>query len=151
LGVAAVKLYVDANIIIYGYEADEPLRSAVMNRLARCCIDEGGKLTTSVFSRLECRVAPIRNGDANLLADYDEFFRGDSVEILEVSRAIIDLATSLRAQYGFKSPDAIHLASAVVAGAQVFFTGDAALAKYPVIDIELIDPDGSIHVTAATN
>lgn len=146
-----MKMYVDANVIIYGYEADEQLRAAVLQRLARWCIGEDGKLVTSLFSRLECRVAPIRNSDAKLLADYDEFFRGDSVEILEISRDIVDLATSLRAQFGFKSPDAIHLASAVLAGAQVFFTGDAALAKCPAIAVELIEQDGSIHVTAATS
>jgi len=83
---------------------------------------------------------PLRNEDHALLADYDRFFGADGVELIEVSRDVIDLAASLRAQFSFKTPDAIHLATALHAGANVFLTADAALQRCPGITIELVQP-----------
>lgn len=139
MGVATVKLYLDANVIIYGYEASEPIRSTVRNRLWQWCADQGGNLVTSAFSRLECRVVPIRNRDLPLLSAYDDFFCGGGVELVEVSIPVIDLATELRAQFGLKSPDAVHLASAIHAGSDLFLTGDAALRKCTSITVEVIE------------
>jgi predicted nucleic acid-binding protein len=135
-----VKLYLDANVIIYGYEASEPIRSAVRSRLWQWCVDEDGKLVTSAFSRLECRVVPLRHQNQVLLAAYDGFFNGGEVEIIDVSIAVIDLAAELRAKYAFKAPDAVHLASAIQAGAQVFLTADAQLRRCSNIAVEVIQP-----------
>jgi uncharacterized protein len=133
-----VKLYLDANVIIYGYEADPPLKHLVLTRLAEWCRSVDGELATSVFSRLECRVMPLRNGNGGLLAKYDDFFSGDAVEVVEITLPIIDLATTLRARHGFKSPDAIHLATALHIGASRFLTADAALKRCSGIDVEVI-------------
>lgn len=134
-----MKLYLDANVIIFGHEADEPLKQLVLNLLLDWC-QRGGKVTTSILSRLECRVIPLRTRNAGLLADYADFFSSEALEVVEISRPIIELATELRAQYGFKSPDAIHLASAVDAGAQKFLTADVALRKCTEIVVEVISP-----------
>jgi predicted nucleic acid-binding protein len=134
-----VKLYLDANVIIFGHEADETLKQIVLNLLLDWC-QRGGKVATSILSRLECRVIPLRTRNANLLADYDNFFNSAALEVVEISRPIIEVATGLRAQYGFKSPDAIHLASAIDAGAQRFLTADAALRKCTEIAVEVISP-----------
>jgi predicted nucleic acid-binding protein len=135
-----VKLYLDANIIIFGHEAADPLKQLVLRRLVACCEQPDGQLATSIFSRLECRVLPLRTSDKDLLAQYDEFFGFGGVEVIGVTEEIIDLATELRAKYGFKSPDAIHLASAIAVGAQVFLTADAALRKCAEIAVEVMTP-----------
>ncbi len=133
-----MKMYLDANVIVYGYEASEPIRSVVRSRLWQWCNDDGGTLMTSLFSRLECRVVPLRDQDEELLNAYENFFSGGSVEVAEISLPIIDLATALRAQYGFKSPDAVHLASAIHGGAQLFLTGDVQLRRCSSIAVEVI-------------
>jgi uncharacterized protein len=135
-----VKLYLDANVIIYGHEADENLKLLVLSRLARWFRETEGEVMTSGFSRLECRSIPLRNRDLQLLADYDDFFAGDAVQIVEVSREVIDKATDLRAKYGFKSPDAIHVATALHANATRFLTADVALARCQEIEVEIIRP-----------
>ena len=137
MGRSPVKLYLDANIVILGHEGDEPLIQAVLGRLWQWCND-GGSLVTSAFSRLECRVVPIRNRDDALLADFADFFLGDAVEIVEVSIPIIDRAAEFRAAHGFKSPDAIHFATAFEVGASRFFTADLGLHKCPGLEIELL-------------
>jgi predicted nucleic acid-binding protein len=42
------------------------------------------------------------------------------------------------AKYGFDSPDALHLASAVECGAVAFWTGDARLARCVEVPVLLI-------------
>jgi predicted nucleic acid-binding protein len=135
-----VKLYLDANVIIYAHEASLALRNAVMQRLVDWCRRPDGNLVTSLFARLECKVVPLRNADAALLADYDRFFRGDAVEIVEITRDIIDLAAMLRAQHGFRSPDAIYLATALHLGVDLFLTADKALKKCPGLNVDVLAP-----------
>jgi predicted nucleic acid-binding protein len=96
------------------------------------------RLATSRLSRLECRSKPIRDRDAALLARYDATFT--NARIVEVTAAIIERATELRARYGFRSPDAIHLATAIDGGADVFLTGDTELARCTEIAVNVLAP-----------
>lgn len=54
---------------------------------------------------------------------------------------MIERAAELRAQHGFKTPDAIHLATALVQAADVFLTGDAGLTRCPGLQVVVLDPD----------
>lgn len=92
----------------------------------------------SDLTRLECRVKPLRNGNVHLLQDYDDYFQEAVVEIIPLSREVIDYATEIRAQYGFKTPDAIHLAAAVVSGCNVSLTNDHRLDHFAGIAIEVV-------------
>jgi len=85
-------------------------------------------------------VKPVRDRDAAILATYDAFFTRARLTIVDVTAAVLDRATELRARHGFKVPDAIHLASAIEAGADVFLTGDAGLAKCPDVRVEIVSP-----------
>ncbi len=93
---------------------------------------------TSRLTRLECRIKPVATADAGLLAAYDIFFAGPELVVIEVTPDVIDAATNLRAKYRFKTPDALHLATAILAGATAFLTGDAALARCTQIPVEVL-------------
>ena len=99
--------------------------------------DPTGRLITSHLARLECRVKPLRDADAALLATYDAFFTRARV-VVDLTAAVLDCATELRARHGFKTPDAIHLASAMEAGVDAFLTGHAGLAKCPGMTVVLL-------------
>ena len=62
-----------------------------------------------------------------LLRRYDMLFGAGRVVVLDVSAEVIDRATDLPARYGFKTPDAIHLATAIESAATEFWTGDAGI------------------------
>ena len=62
-----------------------------------------------------------------MLALYDAF--ACSARSDRLTSGVIDRATALRARYGFKTPDALHHACAIDAGADAFVTGDANLAR----------------------
>jgi len=100
----------------------------------------GAVLVASDLTRMECRVKPLREGNADLLKDYDDYFEGAVAEIVTLSREVMDRATQIRAQYGFKTPDAIHLAAAVVSGCDVFLTNDYRLDRFTNIAIEVVQP-----------
>ncbi len=48
---------------------------------------------------------------------------------LPMTSAVFDLAAELRAHHGLKTPDALHLATAVVGGCEEIWTNDRRLAK----------------------
>lgn len=111
-------------------------RAAVESRLKALPGTSG--LVTSRISRLECRSKPLRDRNAALLALYDAAFA--TTRIVDVSATIIERATEIRARYGFRSPDAIHLATAIDDGADVFVTGDATLGRCSEITVDVLSP-----------
>jgi predicted nucleic acid-binding protein len=122
------RIYLDACAIIYFVETISPFHAAVVSRLMRLQSDPNSRLLTSRLSCLECRISPIRRNDKELLATYDSLFSTSRLILIEISEAVIEQATALRANHGFKTPGAIHLASAIEAKADLFLTGDASLA-----------------------
>jgi len=96
-------------------------------------------LATSLLSRLETRIKPFRDINQDLLQQFEDFF--DSKIILEIgiAREVIDKATELRANYNFKTPDAVHLAAAITSGCDVFYTNDHRLDRCAEIKVEVLE------------
>jgi uncharacterized protein len=134
-GAPVVRVYLDASPVIYAVEQVLGYGAAVDARLAA----PGVVPVTSELTRLECRVKPLREGDAALLADFDSFF-AEAVTVVALTRAVIDRATELRARHGVRTPDALHLAAAAASGCDVFLTNDLRLAHVPGIPVEVVTP-----------
>lgn len=132
--------YLDASAIIYFIEGAAAVRAQLTTSIANAENDPAGRIITSRLARLECRVKPLRAADVALLATYDAFFTRARLDVVDVTATVLDRATDLRARYGFKTPDAIHIASAIEAGADGFLTGDAGLARCPDVKVEVISP-----------
>lgn len=81
-----------------------------------------------------------RDSDRDLLRRYDSLFGASRGAVLDVSAKVIDRATELRARYGFKSPDAIHLATALDCAVAEFWTGDAALSRCTDVPVTVLVP-----------
>ena len=131
-------LYLDSCCIIYLIEAASPFHPAVVRRILAHNTISGATLVTSRLARLECRTKPLQGGDAVLLARYEAFFAAQRFRIAEISAVVVESATELRAKYGFKTPDAIHLATAIIEKADRLLTGDAQLKKCSEILVEVV-------------
>ena len=131
-------LYIDTCCIIYLIEAASPFHSSVARRITRHSASPDATLVTSRLARLECRTKPLRDKDAALLARYETFFTAQRFRLVDVSPSVIETATDLRAKYGFKTPDALHLATAILENVDVVLTGDRDLEKCTEIPIEVI-------------
>ncbi len=124
------KIYLDSAPVIYLIERTAPFYARLQGLLQASDV-----LVVSDLTRLECRVLPLRRGDRLLLADFDSFFATRVEEIVVISTEVIDKATEIRALYGYKALDSIHLASALVAGCDAFLTNDLRLAGFRDIQI----------------
>ena len=133
-----MRLYLDACAIIYAHEGIEACRVAVTQWIAKTDGTAGSMVMTSSLSRLECRVRPLRGNDTGLLGLYDDFFARHSLMVLPVSDAVLDQATKLRASLNIKTPDAIHLASAMLSSADVFLTNDVSLRRCKEINVVIL-------------
>ncbi len=82
-------------------------------------------LVTSVVTLLEVMVQPIRYGDEVLANDYqDILLYGTNIRTVPVTLTIAQVAAELRAESRLKTPDAIHLATALEHQAAAFLTND---------------------------
>lgn len=133
-----MKLYLDANVVIYAHEAQKAVRATVLRKMVGVVRSPGGILMTSLISRLECRVKPLRHRDVSLLAEYDNFFADFGPWLLDVSAPFIEIATDLRVRYNFKSPDAIHLATAIHHQVDIFLTNDQQLERCTDVNVEAV-------------
>jgi uncharacterized protein len=130
-------IYLDANIVIRLVEGDTPTRAPLEARLTSS-LGVVGSLVTSRLTRLECRSKPLRLGEHVTLTQFDVFFAGVELVMAEVSAAVIERATDLRARYNLKTPDALHYATAMEVGATVFLTGDRLLSRCLEVPVELL-------------
>ena len=69
-----MRLYLDANAIIYGVEGVEALRTRVLEWIDRVEAEPRGVLLTSELSLLECLVKPTRDGDEGTIREFQAFF-----------------------------------------------------------------------------
>lgn len=116
-----VRIDLDANFFIYYIENDTPDLTGVVRR----AIAGHWQLVTSEFTLTEVLVAPLRNGDM-ALANIDEQLREDRgvFELIPVSRSVLRAAARIRASIGNKTPDAIHVATALEEHCAVFLSSD---------------------------
>lgn len=117
-------IYLDACLIIYLVEQHSPWGPAVAEALART---GEGRFGISPLVKCECLVAPIKRGDPLLRQAYVEFF--DQLAALSMPEAIFLQAAELRAHFGLKTPDALHLACAQHHRCDEFWTNDDRLAR----------------------
>jgi len=130
-------IYLDANVVIRLVEGNAATRAPLTARLGPL-LGVSNSMATSRLSRLECRSKPLQNGDLATVAQFDVFFAGLELVLVEIGASVVERATDLRAKYNLKSPDAIHYASALAVGATVFLTGDQALARCSEVQVEVL-------------
>ena len=80
----------------------------------------------------------MRAVDTATLAQFDVFFSGVEISLIEVTASVVESATEIRAKYNLKTPDALHYASAIKAGANVFLTGDRVFARCSDVAVEML-------------
>ena len=85
-------------------------------------------------------VYPLRRGNTILAQQYrDILFNEEGLTTIEVSVAIAEEASQLRAAYNWRTPDAIQMATAIRQGALFFLTNDARLPSLPGLAILVLE------------
>ncbi|MBX3399636.1 MAG: type II toxin-antitoxin system VapC family toxin [Gemmataceae bacterium] len=131
-----MRIYFDSAIVIYLIEQPTPFASAVNRFLQSVTARE---YVCSEMTRAECMIAPRRAGNRILEIEFEWFFRQSFVRLLPLTRSIFDRTIELRANHRhLKTPDALHLATAIEAGCDGFRTNDARLSSLNDIPIHQI-------------
>ena len=93
----------------------------------------------SVIGVIEVLTAPKQLGHPEVATEYREFFANfPNLKIKGITEGVVERASDLRAKYGLRTPDAIHIATAIDFGAQSFVTNDQRLKKITEIEVILL-------------
>jgi uncharacterized protein len=130
-----MRIYLDSAVIIYLIEQPAAFYPAVVSWLST----HPGDLISSELARMECLVIPVRTGNTALANEFEDFFRLQVVHLGSLNRAVLDRTIEIRATFPkIKTPDAIHLASAVESACDVVLTNDPDMMPFTGIKVELI-------------
>jgi predicted nucleic acid-binding protein len=111
------RAYLDTCIVIYLIEDAGRLSERTREFLAR---SSDTLLCVSPLVRLEAIIKPLRESNTKLVADDEDFLAAQ--RWLGSDGRIFDRACQLRAGYGLKTPDALHLATVLHYGCDEFWT-----------------------------
>lgn len=136
-------VYLDTAPIIYSVER-HPNYWALLQPL--WAASQTGQIVpaTSALTLLETLVLPLKQGNSALVTDYEDILTGPEMRLLPITSNILRQAAQLRAQYNFKTPDAIQAATALASGCVQLVTNDAMFGRVPGLNVvvlhELITP-----------
>jgi predicted nucleic acid-binding protein len=112
----------------------------VVKPVIELIVSQHAKGMTSTITLLEVLVLPLREGNKKLAEKYKTILlSSNDLETCEISNEISERAAIIRAKYGFKTPDSIQLATAIVRKADYFLTNDSALKQVNEIKVIILE------------
>lgn len=133
-------LTLDTNIFIYAYQKGKP-KSTISLQLLEKIKAVGARCFISVLVYEEFLVGVYKQGLEKNISTYEDFLTCDGlISVVDIDRKIARTAAKLRARHSsLRTPDAIHLASAIESGARIFITTDRRLKqKFPKLKVEVL-------------
>lgn len=137
------NIYVDSVVFIYLLE-NSSIFSASAIALFRQFEENPYTVYTSVVTLTEILVKPIAAQNDVLQSSYTHLLETSGfVTLVSVSREVAVLAARLRATYTLRTPDALHIATALTMGCQAFITNDNALKRVSDISVLTLDENSA--------
>ena len=125
---------IDANVIVLALTGKPKLRLLAREWLGALEVLDA-QIVTSALSQLECFVRPHRLASPSELSLFRSFF--ESIVSVPIEDEVLSVASRIRASSrAFRTPDAIHLATAEVIQADLFLTSDRRLTAYKGVKVE---------------
>ena len=121
------KVYLDTNVFIYAVEAVPEYAVAVEALFGR--IDDRSVVAvTSELTLGEVLAKPFEAGRYDIVAVYEEMLTPSPwLSVVPVERTILIQAARLQSQLVLRLPDAIHVATAAIAGCSAVLSNDRRL------------------------
>lgn len=127
-------VYVDTAIVIYTVENHpsywqllQPLWSKLRNREVQ--------IFSSELSIMETLTGPLRDNNQQLLQDYERFLFQSGMVLVPISQNLLKEAAQLRATTNLRTPDAIHVATALDTKSTLFLTNDRRIGQIPNLSV----------------
>jgi len=118
---------IDTPLFIYHLEANK--RYSDLTQKSFSSMENGNwHGVTSIVTLMEINVRPWRIGREDVARKYETLLMNfPNLEIVDIDRDIARVAAQLRARFDVRPPDALQVASSLVAGARGFLTNDRRL------------------------
>lgn len=133
------KIAIDTSILIYLLEKHPRYFLSAKRLLSRV---QKGDVTAvfSIIGMIEILTGVKQKGRDDLANSYRQLFGNfPHFDIYTLTEQTVEIASDLRARYQLKTPDAIHLATAIEHQAKIFYTNDKALEKVTEIRVQRIE------------
>ncbi len=125
--IQAGKIHLDTMIFIYLLEGNKKYIDLV-KPIFKLSEKKQVKIVTSIISYIETLSSPKLSDDQKTF--YSQFFtQAVNIFIKNVNYEIADQTTILRRKYNLKTPDAIQIATALTAKANLFISNDTVFNK----------------------
>ena len=124
-------------VFVYLIE-DHPEYGSKVRRIYERMLERKDTLCTSTLTLGEALVGSIKGNDASFGKKLKAALNSDEVELLPFQAKTAEIYAEIRANFPVKSPDAIHLATAAEARADIFLTNDAHLHRLTIPGIQFI-------------
>jgi predicted nucleic acid-binding protein len=125
----------DTAPLIY-YIEDHPTYAALLAPFFEAVRSGETRLVTSTVTILEVLVQPLKHGDESLAHEYNDILLSSPhILTVPVTPATAQTAAELRVTSKLKTPDAIHLATAINHRADAFLTGDRDFGEFDLLRI----------------
>ena len=130
-------IYWDTMLFIYWLEAN-PSHVRQVEKIYNRMEERGDQLCTSVFTVGEVLTGTYKTAGADEVKKIREYFESPAVRLLPFNTDVADRYARIRVRWKVSPADAIHLASAAVAGADLYISNDASLKKLSIEGISFI-------------
>ena len=135
MGLKPVHTYLDSCLVIYLVEEHPTFAALLENSIANA---PNSMFVVSDLTEMECLVMPIRKNNQQLIDKYYDWF--EKTKVISLNKVIFHQAAKLRADFtSLKTPDALHLATAIYNNCDEFWTNDNRLSQIsPIVKNILI-------------
>lgn len=131
-------IFLDTAPFIYFFEQHPDYFPALETLFAQL-YETGAQAITSIITYIELTTQPARQGKNQLVRKYRDYLsNSENISLFPLDIDIADHIVELRAQYHFKTPDAIQLGTAVACGADYIITNDKAWQRFEKIKVVLV-------------
>jgi len=118
------------------YIEDHPLSANLLDPFFEAVKGGEIRVVTSILTLLEVLVHPLKHRDESLAHAYNDILLSSPyIFTVPVTPATAQTAAELRAASNLKSPDAIHLATAITHHADAFLTNDRDFGEFQGLTI----------------
>jgi predicted nucleic acid-binding protein len=131
------RIFLDTNFFIYLIEG-AGASGARSRYLLRAFSHRKDEILTSVMTLGELLVQPLRAGDRTMAQQYRRILNAPGITVLPFLENAAEAFARVRLNKSIRPPDAIQLATAGVAGCDLFLTNDERLVKAIVPGIHFI-------------
>ncbi|GIW94689.1 MAG: motility twitching protein PilT [Pirellulaceae bacterium] len=130
---------IDSMTVIYFLEENERYLSVVRDLFSM--VDQGRLFAfSSYLTLLEVLVKPLKDGRSDVVDEYKAILcQARGFRLLPINGEIAEEGARIRAQYGFRVPDALQLATALCHTADAFVTNDRRLRQFDELDVVLLE------------